>query len=434
MTNHEMEQKLRKAVSKTAPNDFADVLSRMETRKGNVIDMTTKKRRPLRRTLIAACLALVLLIGGMSYGQTQAVASVISLDVNPSIELNVSKNEKVLSCTALNAEAEEVLRDMAGGSELKGTSLDVAVNAIVGALLRSGYLESLNSAILISVEDTDQTRATRLKSELEASVGGVLQAQQANAAVLSQTVEKSDALTQQAKHHHISTGKAALVNRVMSLNGTLQFEQLAALSVEELKDLAETGAPGMPIGCETAKQAAIHHAGGHESTFAEVDAELDDRRAHYEVELHTAMGELEYTVDAYTGEILSGREGVLGSSAAEQPSGSGSSTSTQPSGGQSSTGSNATEKPSGNSGSNSSTSSNGDIGREEAKSIALAHAGCAAGDVQHMRAERDYDDGRLEYEVEFRCGNVEYEYTIDGRTGKILKHEKDHEGHRDHHD
>ncbi len=409
MRDLELEKKLAEAVSKTAPNDFAGVLSRCEMRKGTVTDMTTKKKRPIGRMLVAACLALVLMVGGMSYSRTQAVASVISLDVNPSIELNVSKKETVLSCTALNAEAEEVLKDMGGGAELKGASLDVAVNAIVGALLRSGYLESLNSAILISVEDADQTRAARLQEQLTASVGGVLQSQQASAAVLSQTVEKSTELTEQAKQHHISTGKAALVQKVMALNGSLGFDALAALSVEELKDLAETGAPGMPIGLEAAAQAAIGYAGGNASVPAEVDAELDDFPAHYEVELKTAKGEFEYKVDAYTGEILSGREGVL----ADSSTGTG------------------TEAPSG---SGAQQSYGDDIGSEKAKSIALAHAGCHESEVRSMQAERDYDDGRLEYEVEFRCGNIEYEYTVDACTGEILHCERDHEEHHEHHD
>ena len=59
----------------------------------------------------------------------------------------MSQSEKVLTARALNAEAEEILRDM----PLEGTDLNVAVNAIVGSLLRHGYLESLSSAILISV-------------------------------------------------------------------------------------------------------------------------------------------------------------------------------------------------------------------------------------------------------------------------------------------
>ena len=39
--------------------------------------------------------------------------------------------------------------------------------------------------------------------------------------------------------------------------------------------------------------------------------------------------------------------------------------------------------------------------------------------------ERDYDDGRLEYDVEFDYGHLEYEYTIDGATGAILEYEVD---------
>lgn len=52
---------------------------------------------------------------------------------------------------------------MGGGADLKGTKLEVAVNAVVGALVSSGYLDSLSSAILISVEDQDQDRASRLR-------------------------------------------------------------------------------------------------------------------------------------------------------------------------------------------------------------------------------------------------------------------------------
>ena len=39
--------------------------------------------------------------------------------------------------------------------------------------------------------------------------------------------------------------------------------------------------------------------------------------------------------------------------------------------------------------------------------------------------ERDYDDGRLEYEVEFKSGGMEYQYKIDGVTGSILEYEQD---------
>ena len=402
MTNEKMEQRLAAALEKTAPDDVNGVLSRCEERKGTVIPMTTKKTTKRRWTsLIAACLAVMLLGGGLFYQRANAVASVVSLDVNPSIELKVSRNEKVLVCTPLNEDAKAILADMSNGADLKGAKLDVAVNAIVGSLVRNGYLDSISSAIMISVEDKDTARAEKLQRELTSTVDGVLQTSEAKAAVLTQTLTQDAAREQQARENNISTGKAALVNRVLALNATLKFDALAKLSVEELKDLAEAGAPAMPIGMDAARTAAEEYAGttALDSVTAEVDSELDEFPAHYEVELHTAWGEFEYLVDAYTGKVISGQKDLLAAVSA----------------------SNETTKPSGQKPAPSGTVQ--DIGYAKAKSIALNHAGLRDHQAYDMAIELDDEDGTLIYEVEFKSGNMEYDYEIDAASGAILKHE-----------
>ena len=397
MTNEKMEQRLASAVEKTAPNDVNGVLSRCDERKGTVIPMTTKKTAKKRWTTLAACLALVLLGGGgIFYQQAHAVASVVSLDVNPSIELKVSRSEKVLVCTPLNEDAKAILADMGGGADLKGAKLDVAVNAIVGSLVRNGYLNSISSAIMISVEDNDTARAEKLQRELTSTVDGVLQTSEAKASVLTQTLTQDAGLEQQARENSISTGKAALVNRVLALNPALKFDALAKLSVEELKDLAEAGAPAMPIGTDKAMDiaaAAFGKASTAKMAYSEVDPELDESPAHYEVEIRSQTGEeFEYKVDAYTGAILeSKREAADGT---EVPV-------VQPS------------KP----------AASGDIGYAKAKSVALNHAGVSEGKAYDMDIELDDEDGRLIYEVEFKSGNMEYSYEINAATGAILKHE-----------
>ena len=398
MTNEKMEQRLASAVEKTAPNDVNGVLSRCDERKGTVIPMTTKKTTKKRwTTLAAACLALVLLGGGgIFYQQAHAVASVVSLDVNPSIELKVSKSEKVLVCTPLNEDAKAILADMGGGADLKGAKLDVAVNAIVGSLVRNGYLNSISSAIMISVEDNDTARAEKLQRELTSTVDGVLQTSEAKASVLTQTLTQDAGLEQQARENSISTGKAALVNRVLALNPALKFGALAKLSVEELKDLAEAGAPAMPIGTDKAMDiaaAAFGKASTAKMAYSAVDPELDESPAHYEVEITSQTGEeFEYKVDAYTGAILeSKREAADGT---EVPV-------VQPS------------KP----------AASGDIGYAKAKSVALNHAGVSENKAYDMDIELDDEDGRLVYEVEFKSGNMEYSYEINAATGAILKHE-----------
>ena len=398
MTNEKMEQRLASAVEKTAPNDVNGVLSRCDERKGTVIPMTTKKTAKKRwTTLAAACLALVLLGGGgIFYQQAHAVASVVSLDVNPSIELKVSKSEKVLVCTPLNEDAKAILADMGDGADLKGAKLDVAVNAIVGSLVRNGYLNSISSAIMISVEDNDTARAEKLQRELTSTVDGVLQTSEAKASVLTQTLTQDAGLEQKARENSISTGKAALVNRVLAINPSLKFDALAKLSVEELKDLAEAGAPAMPIGTDKAMDiaaAAFGKASTAKMAYSEVDPELDESPAHYEVEIRSQTGEeFEYKIDAYTGAILeSKREAADGT---EVPV-------VQPS------------KP----------AASGDIGYAKAKSVALNHAGVSESKAYDMDIELDDEDGRLIYEVEFKSGNMEYSYEINAATGAILKHE-----------
>ncbi len=393
MTNEKMEQRLASALEKTAPDDVSGVLSRCEVRKGTVSSMkanhTIKKKWA---TLVAACLAVILLGGGgVLYQQANAAASVVSLDVNPSIELRVSRSEKVLACAPLNEDAKAILADMGGGADLKGAKLDVAVNAIVGSLVRNGYLSSISSAIMISVEDKNTARAEKLQRELTDAVDGVLQTSDAKASVLTQTLTQDAAREQQARENSISTGKAALVNRVLAINPALQFDALAKLSVEELKDLAKAGAPAMPIGKDKALSiaaAAFSRDLAEEIRYSEVDAELDESPAQYEVEITGQKGEeIEYKIDAYTGTILESKRETEEKTSAAQPTAS------------------------------------GDIGYAKAKSIALNHAGVSENKAYDMEIEPDKEDGMLVYEVEFKSGGMEYSYEIDAATGAIVKQE-----------
>lgn len=63
------------------------------------------------------------------------------------------------------------------------------------------------------------------------------------------------------------------------------------------------------------------------------------------------------------------------------------------------------------------------IGVEEAKKIALEHAGLSS--AKFSKAKLESDDGRMIYELEFHQGNKEYEYDIDAKTGKILDWDHD---------
>ena len=62
---------------------------------------------------------------------------------------------------------------------------------------------------------------------------------------------------------------------------------------------------------------------------------------------------------------------------------------------------------------------------ERAKQIALNNAGVKEANAVFLRANLDWDDGRMQYEVEFYSGNTEYDYDIDAVTGAILSSDRE---------
>ena len=70
------------------------------------------------------------------------------------------------------------------------------------------------------------------------------------------------------------------------------------------------------------------------------------------------------------------------------------------------------------------------VTREEAMKIALDHFGMREGQVTFTEIDKDRDDGRLVWEIEFIRGGIKYEADVDVRTGRITEART----HRHHHD
>lgn len=526
MTDRELEQRLHTALDHAAPNDVNGVLSRCESGKGTVIQMANtnenkktnaKKWAPMA---VAACLALLLVGGGAGYyyQSVNGVASIVSLDVNPSMELKVNKNEKFLSATPMNDDAKEIL----DGMNLKGTQADVAMNAIIGSLLQHGYVDELANSILITVEDDDQARGEKLQQALTQQADAALASAQVNGAILSQVMVHSDELSQKAQEYGISAGKAALIQAVVEgSNNTKTFEDLVGLSINELNllytaqlslpanddDLGIIGGADGPtaiyttdstilasgsasqnayIGAEAAKTAALKHAGFSASqvTFLDAEYDYDDGRMIYEVEFHVNGTEYDYDIDALTGAVVKYQSEKNGTNTSGSSSSSAdtsayigesaaktaalnhagvkesstkycnawlewddgrpecyevefmvnntryeykialTSATVLESEQETYSNSSSTTGTSTSSGTTSGSSS-ADIGESAAKAAALKHAGLSESQVTGMKVQRDRDDGRLEYEIEFWSGSTEYDYTINAADGTVLGADKE---------
>ena len=145
------------------------------------------------------------------------------------------------------------------------------------------------------------------------------------------------------------------------------------------------------ITAEEAKRIALAHAKLAEKdvTFVKVELELEDNnRYEYDVDFYSGNVEYDYEIDAVSGAILSADRDIENYVIPTQPS---------------------------TAAANSQTS---EISVERAKQIALSHAG--VGSARFKKAKLDYENGVKVYEIEFKVGNLEYEYDINVSNGAII--------------
>ena len=103
---------------------------------------------------------------------------------------------------ALNDDAQKLLE----GMELEGTDKNTAVNAIIGSMVRAGYLNSLSNSVLVTVEGKN---ASGVEKEIMEIINGILAQSINGGAVVGQKLTKSGEAALLAQRHGISEGSAA---------------------------------------------------------------------------------------------------------------------------------------------------------------------------------------------------------------------------------
>lgn len=396
-----IQEKVKKVFTADVPDVYASVLSDVKNQKGQV--RTMKSKSTSRKTgLIAAmavCLVAVfaLVLGITMFGGDGKASAIVSLDVNPSVQIEVDEDGKVIKALAMNDDAAEII----GTMDLSGSTLEVAVNAIVGAMVRAGKISEIQNSILLSVNAKNAELEKQISDRLTAEVNKAMQESGLGAAILSQSVADDKELAALAEKYGITEGKAQLIKKILGLAPQYTFESLVGLTVNELNVIINskvsvpdgvtstgTASTGAYITAEEAKRKALEFAGKTEAEVfdLEVEFDADDGIIVYEVEFDADGKEYEYEINAKTGEKVKEKIKVKQASPVVTPDNL--------------------------------------ISRDEAKRIALAKVGLTEEKVTFTKIKLDADDDEAEYEIEFFTATEKFEIEIDAKTGSVLKVER----------
>ena len=481
MKREEIEKKLDTAVSGMIPEDmFKRISENIVSVDSERIEKGMKKKfnifsKGFVGVAAAACVLFAVgVVGVPYYGNNYVPDSHVDIDVNPGVEIVTNKKNKVLEVQSTNQDGAAVI----DGMNLKNTELKVAVNALIGSMVQKGYIQNDNTGILVTVRNDNEDKANKVKAEVLNDINTALSTNSVQATVINQTVKTTVDAKKFAAENNISIGKAVFVLNLAAKDTSLDAKELAKMKVSEIaslvvqkgidirdivdydsddsiweniadaiedidEDAREKGiatsaavenstaaattsqpAPTQPaatqaapeattaaqpksnnasgdIGIEKANEIAISHAGLSSGSVSFVKAKLDteDGVKVYDIEFYSGNVEYDYEINAATGAIVSFDQDIENYEIPTQPAAP-TQAATQP----------QTAAPT--------QAASSVISVDKAKQIALSHAGVSGASFKKVKLDKD--DGVRVYEIEFKVGNVEYEYDIDASSGAII--------------
>jgi hypothetical protein len=158
--------------------------------------------------------------------------AIVSVDINPSIEISVNKDQKIIDAVSYNSEGAEILGELS----LKSKPVEEGVDSIVGAAKAKGYLNSGNKVVLVSAalfspedgsSETDRERLIEVLSALEN--------RSEEADILTVFIDDPDIIGD-AKQSNITIGKELLYKYALEQGLTLSLDEVRAGSIGDLLD------------------------------------------------------------------------------------------------------------------------------------------------------------------------------------------------------
>ena len=258
MNKKKIEEKIKSSFDVETPNFLAQIKAKCQTieQEKPQIDsyevISSEKSNNITAFIkgLALCLsfAFMFMLGFIvkDFGDgsitTSACENSIYLDVNPSIEIQLDKDNKVYDFVAINDDASVLLTEI----DLKGVEVNTAIYAVVGLLYSNGYLSEENNSILVSIENFNEENVISLDS-IASQISKVFENNtNMECSIIAQKLDTDQSKKDMANEYGVSVGKVDFANKIIDNNNLYNpsnFEELVNMTIQELNLIYQSGKP-----------------------------------------------------------------------------------------------------------------------------------------------------------------------------------------------
>lgn len=189
--------------------------------------ISSKRKRALlpskRRSLIMACCVLTVFIIGTSYSYFTPV-SAISIDINPSVEMEINRFDRVISTTGYNQDGNSMLSSI----NLKHLNYMDALDKLTSSETLSNYMEdeTFVEITVVSDSDNDSERLLRNITKFQTSSKHNITCHGGNSELVAI-----------AHTAGLSFGKYQAFLELQKFNPNLTIEDVKDMSMRQIRDM-----------------------------------------------------------------------------------------------------------------------------------------------------------------------------------------------------
>ena len=261
---------------------------------------------------------LMVILSGCGSNTASKTETIVTMDVNPSIQFELNQDDEVVGISAGNEDAKKILEKV----DVEDDDANKAVDKIVDSLVDEGHLSTENNTVLLSVDNDDDDKRIELEQKLGETIQSSLKENSIDGAIFSQDMDIDDDVESLIKKYDISYGKATLIEKILDENDDNQkaykVEDLVKLNAQELimiyqsmerKDdddiLLGSVSTSKYITSDEALAVALSDAGLAQNQIAdlEIDYDIENGVLTYEIEFKGNGKEYEYEINAFKGVI-----------------------------------------------------------------------------------------------------------------------------------